>query len=190
MNGAKTRPSLGTLMYLLSAVRDGEVWGEEGKSLIAEYVHQVDDGIPSREVLVYFREAFRDFLKGMPIEKALGLAQRRRGNPGRNLDNEVSIAATIWRLRMGGDSLQDSLDIVSKAFKCSERTAGYAWSKHKQQGLVRFRLAGILYDAPPWNEKDMQRARKVAGKELGDRLWQDWLKARGERPLLRGRKTS
>jgi hypothetical protein len=165
-------------MYLLSAVREGEVWGEPGKALLAEFIHQVDDGIPRREMLEYLREAFRDSLNGMSIDKALGLVQRRRGNPGEDQDNKVDIAAAIWRLRMNGESLEESLDTVTKKFKCSERTAAYAWSKHKLQGWVRYRLSGILYNAPPWTEEVMRRARKIAGRNLGDQLWQNWLDSR------------
>jgi hypothetical protein len=113
----------------------------------------------------------------MKIEKALGLVQPRRGHPGKDLDEQVSMAATIWRLRMAGDSHAESIYAVHRGFRCSERTAASAWSKHRLQGFVRFRLSRIVRDAPPWTEEEIRLACKVGGRVLGECLWHDWLES-------------
>lgn len=166
--GDPERMSEGAIHWRASIVADGTATPEEARSLLAEFVRQMDAGSVSPRMLEHLRDCFAAFLAGrkrlLPytpprdrddvvtvrirtLEKAFGLSRPGAGRPRIDADTLTQAAMEVLAARLDGASHQDALAAVAEDRRAAglpvsnESEIGQAWAAHSRDAPLWLRIA-------------------------------------------------
>jgi hypothetical protein len=154
------------ILQVAHEIREGAADPKDARRLIELFCECTNDNLP--EVLLdHLRYAFSSYLTDeRSIESALGLV-RKVGHPAADEKTRQDMALEILRLRLAGDSYQESQAKVSEQYGWGLTIVGKAWRDNKRAALDLLRLER-WEDGRLWKPDEIKRLKKILAKE-------DWL---------------